>query len=59
MVNAFLQPFDLLKRNIYQVESLEKKRKRYPQTPVLYFVQPNSLSQVLGDFPAEDEFSFD
>ena len=42
---------------IYQVESLVSKRKRYPQSDVVYFVEPGSIEAVCGDFLPDDEDS--
>ena len=38
--NLELDFYELYKRNIYQIEDLDKKRKRYPMSDVIYFVHP-------------------
>ena len=32
--------FDVYKANIYQIERLEVRRKRFPHTEALYFISP-------------------
>lgn len=62
IISNFCTCFDLMQYgNIYQMELLHKKRKRYPMSDVLYFLQPTkkSIDILLSDFPEEDEFDFD
>ena len=49
--------FDVYKANLYQVERLEFKRKRYPQTDALYFISPTeeSINFLLEDFVSDDK----
>ena len=46
--------YELYRQKVYQVEDLAKKRKRYPMTDVIYFIQPDeeSIEMVIKDFPA-------
>jgi syntaxin-binding protein 1 len=45
--------FDVYKANVFQIERLEYKRKRYPHTDALYFISPTeeSINFLLQDFP--------
>jgi hypothetical protein len=36
--------FDVYQVNLYQIERLEPKRKRFPQTDVIYFISPTATS---------------
>ena len=41
LISNFCTMFDLMEAgNIYQIEKLNKARKRYPMSDVIYFVQP-------------------
>lgn len=42
MISEFCTTFDLMEAgNIYQLEKLEKSRKRYPMSDVIYLVHPS------------------
>ena len=47
--------FDVYKANIYHIERLEVRRKRFPQTEALYFISPTeeSVKHLLDDFSDE------
>ena len=50
------QLFELVSiSRIYHIEKLEKARKRYKKTDVIYFITPTkkSIDMVLADFPDE------
>ena len=49
--------FDVYKANVFQIERLEYKRKRYPNTDALYFISPTeeSIKFLLQDFPSSDK----
>jgi len=53
--------YDLLKQKVYQMEDLNKSRKRYPMSDVLYFIAPTeeAVNLVLKDFPEQDDFDYD
>ena len=53
--------YELYRQKVYQVEDLAKKRKRYPMTDVIYFIEPSldSIKALLADFPAQDKFDYD
>lgn len=53
--------YELYRQKVYQVEDLAKKRKRYPMTDVIYFIEPSldSINALLADFPAQDKFDYD
>lgn len=65
LVSQFCSLFELIRAgDVYQIESLTVKRKRYPQSHVIYFVDGanrESIERVIADFPADedDELSFD
>ena len=42
-------------------KDLVKKRKRYPMTDVIYFIQPDeeSIEKLIEDFPKDDELPYD
>jgi syntaxin-binding protein 1 len=44
--------FDVYKANLYHIERLEVKRKRFPHTDALYFISPTkeSVEHLLADF---------
>ncbi len=48
--------FDVYKASLYQIERLEFKRKKYPETDSLYFISPTeeSISILLKDFTSSD-----
>jgi syntaxin-binding protein 1 len=48
--------FDVYKANVYQIERLEYKRKRYPQTDAVYFISPTeeSIDYLLQDYKSND-----
>lgn len=54
--------YDLIEfGSIYQIEKLELKRKRYPMSDVIYFIETSnadSLQQVIAEFPPDEEDSF-
>ena len=52
---------EMYKRKVFQVEDLNKTRKRYPMTDVIYFIMPDveSIDKVIADFPKEDEIPYD
>jgi hypothetical protein len=47
--------FEVYGSGLYHIERLEKKRKKFPTTDVIYFISPNksSIQRLLDDFPAE------
>ena len=47
--------FDVYKANLYHIERLEVKRKRFPQTDAVYFISPtaDSIAHLLSDFSDE------
>ena len=49
--------FDAYKANMYQIERLEYKRKRYPETDCLYFISPTaeSIKHLLEDFKTKTD----
>ena len=61
LINYKIDMCELFKRNVLQVEDLVKKRKRYPMTDVIYFIQPDeeSIEKLIEDFPKEDELPYD
>ena len=62
MISNFCTMFDLMEAgNIYQIEKLMLKRKRYPMSDVVYLVQPThaAITRIIEDFPEQDEYSFD
>lgn len=44
--------YDLYQANLYQVERLDVRRKRFPKSDAIYFISPNakSVQMVLEDF---------
>lgn len=45
VMSHFCQQFELMvSGKCYQIEKLELKRKRYPQTDALYFVKPTKTN---------------
>ena len=44
--------FDVYKANLYHIERLEVRRKRFPHTDALYFISPtlDSIQHLLNDF---------
>ena len=52
---------EFYKRKVFQIEDLNKQRKRYPMTDVIYFIQPDheTIAKVIHDFPEEDEIPYD
>lgn len=48
--------FDVYKANLYHIERLEAKRKRFPMTDAVYFISPtlDSINHLLDDFSEED-----
>lgn len=62
LISTFCTMFDLMEAgNVYQIEKLELKRKRYPMSDVVYLIEPTaaSIGSVIEDFPEKDEFSYD
>ena len=53
--------YDLYRHKVYQVEDLNKQRKRYPMTDAIYFIEPSleSVRRILDDFPAKDPIDYD
>jgi syntaxin-binding protein 1 len=49
--------FDVYKANLYQIERLEYRRKKYPETDALYFISPTeeSINFLLQDFLSSDQ----
>jgi hypothetical protein len=47
--------FDVYKANLYHIERLEAKRKRFPNTDAIYFISPTaeSIAYLLRDFNDE------
>lgn len=47
--------FDVYKANLYHIERLEVKRKRFPKTDAVYFISPtaDSINHLLQDFSDE------
>jgi syntaxin-binding protein 1 len=47
--------FDVYKANLYHIERLEVKRKRFPNTDAVYFISPTaeSIDHLLKDFGEE------
>ena len=45
--------YELYRYGIYQVEDLKKRRKRYPMSDAIYFIEPSrmSIDRVIADFP--------
>ena len=45
--------FDLFKQNVYHLEDLNKQRKYYPASDVIYFVAPTeqAVRMICEDFP--------
>lgn len=55
------QLFELVSiSRIYHIEKLEKVRKRYKKTDVIYFITPTkkSIDMVLADFPDEIQYKY-
>ena len=62
MISDFCSVFDLMEGgNVYQLEKLELKRKRYPMSDAVYLVYPSkdNIEAILGDYPEEDEIPYD
>lgn len=65
IISQLLKPYELIQvANIYQIEKLNKKNKRYPDSDVIFFIepsQPESLKLLLDNFlpDEEDEFDYD
>ena len=53
--------FELFRSQVYQIENLEKSRKRYPMTDAVYFIRAcaESVNQVKFDFREDDKLDFD
>jgi len=49
--------FELYNSNLYHVEKLEVKRKRFPKTDAIYFISPSekSITHLINDFKDYDE----
>jgi Sec1 family len=47
--------FDVYKANLYHIERLEVRRKRFPNTDAIYFISPTeeSITHLLNDFSDE------
>ena len=62
LISTFCSMFDLMEHgNVYQVEKLNMKRKRYPMSDCIYLVQPTnaSIERIVNDFLEEDELDYD
>ena len=59
LVSTFCKPYELIEHgSIYQIEKIDKARKRYPQSDVIYFLDPNkseSIKKMADDFPPDEE----
>jgi ABC-type polysaccharide/polyol phosphate transport system ATPase subunit len=54
IISNYCELWDLMQNgNIYQIERLDKVRKRYPMSDALYFIHPSSgsIDKILEDFP--------
>jgi syntaxin-binding protein 1 len=49
--------FDVYKANLYHIEKLEVKRKRFPKTDAIYFISPTqeAISHLIEDFKDDKE----
>jgi len=47
--------FEVYQANLYHIERLEVKRKRFPKTDAIYFISPThqSVARLLQDFKEE------
>ena len=52
MFSSCCKFFDVYKANLYHIERLEVRRKRFPKTDALYFISPtqDSVNHLLKDF---------
>ena len=57
MFSSCCKFFDVYKVNLYQIERLEPKRKKFPNTDAIYFISPtaDSISRLLSDFDDETD----
>lgn len=59
LVASYCQLFELINyASIYQIEKIDKTRKRYPQSDVIYFLDPHnaeSIDRLVADFPPDDQ----
>ena len=54
IISDFCTLFDLMEAgNVYQLEKLELKRKRYPMSDAIYLVYPSkdNIEAILEDYP--------
>ena len=43
IISSFCSVYDLIEyASIYQIEKLQKQRKRYPMSDVIYFIDPTN-----------------
>jgi hypothetical protein len=49
--------FDVYKVNLYHIERLEVRRKRFPHTDAIYFISPTieSINHLLKDFDESEK----
>jgi hypothetical protein len=62
MISEFCTTFDLMEAgNIYQLEKLDKSRKRYPMSDVIYLVHPSktNIDTIVEDFKDSQQFDYD
>ena len=62
MISGFCSLFELMEAgNVYQLEKLELKRKRYPMSDAIYMVHPTkeNINRIIEDFKDSKDFDYD
>ncbi len=62
MISSFCSLFELMEAgNVYQLEKLELKRKRYPMSDAIYMVHPTkeNIKRIVEDFSESEDFDYD
>lgn len=49
--------YDLYQQKLYQIETLDRKRKRYSKTDAIYFITPTkkSVQRLIDDFEKKED----